>query len=169
VTAEQILFAKGAYLVSIVPYDRAAETRTAAMKAAKALVSRIRGAEFRTPPAFRSAPLSTSQKNLRFIHGPLALQSVLDEWSQWFEGIDRFDMYHTEVGDGGRRTEAASLKFRSKRDAERFLKQCAVPAEKDKNGWRIDAKRTFALREKGGQTMEILIGPQMDALRKSWR
>ncbi|MBE0643537.1 MAG: hypothetical protein IH600_05620 [Bacteroidetes bacterium] len=169
VTPEQILFAKGAYLVSIVPYDRAAETRTAAMQAAKALVSRIRGAEFRTPPAFRSAPLSTSQKNLRYIHGPLALQSVLDEWSQWFDGVERFEMYHTVVGDGGRRTEAATVKFRSKRDAERFLSQCGAPAGKGKDGWRVDAQRNFALRDKGGQSMDVLYGPQMESLRRSWK
>lgn len=169
VTPQQILFAKGAYLVSIVPYDRAAETRTAAMQAAKALVSRIRGAQFRIPPAYKGAPLSTSQKSLRYIHGPLALQSVLDEWTPWLDGIDRFEMYHAVAGDGARSTEAVTLKFRSRHDVERFLKQCGAPAEADKSGWRVDGKRDFAVREKGGQTIFILRGTQMETLRKTWR
>jgi hypothetical protein len=169
VTPEQILFAKGAYLISIVPYDRAAETRSAAMKAAKVLVGRIKGAEFRTPPTFRAAPLSTSQRSLRYVHGPLALQSVLNEWTAWLDGIDRFDMYHTVVGDGGRRTEAATISFKSKRDVERFLRQCSTPGDMEKDGWRVDAKRSLAIREKSGQMLYVLLGPQMTALRSTWK
>jgi hypothetical protein len=169
VTAEQILFAKGAFLVSIIPYDRATETRSAAMQAAKALIGRIKGPEFRIPPTFRAAPLSTSQGGLRYVRGPLAMQSVLNEWVGWFDDIDRFDMYHTIVGDGARGTEAATIKFRSRRDTERFLLQCAVPAEKGKDGWRVDAKRSLAVREKDGQLLYVLLGPQMNALRSSWR
>ncbi len=169
VTAEQILFAKGAYLVSIIPYDRAGETRKAAMKAAKALVGKIRGTQFRAPATFRAAPLSTSQRNLRYVHGPLAMQSVLNEWMPWFEHIDRFDMFHTVVGDGARKTEAATIKFRSKRDAERFLKQCSISGKKGKDGWRVDAKRSLAIRQKSPQQLYVLLGPQMKSLRSSWK
>ncbi len=169
VTPEQILFAKGAYLISIVPFDRAAESRNASMKAAKVLLARIKGAEFRVPAQFRSAPLSTSQKNLRFVRGPLALQSVLDEWMGWLDGIDRFDMYHTVVGDGGRSTEAAAITFRQRRDAERFLKQCAMTGAEGKGGWRSDEARALAVRERGGLTVHTLFGPQMPALRSTWR
>lgn len=169
VSPEQILFAKGAYLVSIVPYDRAAESRNAATTAARALLARIKGAEFRLPAPFRSAPLSSAQRDVRFVRGPLALQSVLDEWMPWLDGIDRYDMYHTVVGDGGRRTEAAVITFRQRREAERFLRQCAMAGTAGKGGWRSDDTRSLAVREKGGMTVHILRGSQMSALKSTWR
>lgn len=169
VTPEQILFAKGKYLVSIVPYDRSSETRDAAMKAARALAGRIREAEYRTPKPFGSAPFTTSQKTLRFLRGPLAVQSVLGDWLPCFDGIDRFDMLHVTVGDGGRRTEAAVITFRSKRDADRYLAQCGLAAAEVRNGWRIDAKRGLCARLQGDRRIHVLWGPQHADLRERWR
>jgi hypothetical protein len=169
VTPEQILFAKGKYLVSIVPYDRASETRNAAMQAARALVGRIREAEYRVPPTFRAAPFSTSQKSLRHLRGMLALQNVLSDWQPWLEKIDRFDMHHVVVGDGARRTEAAVIAFRSKRDADRFLSQAGMDKAAVKDGWRIDGGRKLALRMRGDRSAHVLWGQQYETLRTSWK
>lgn len=169
VTPEQILFAKGKFLVSIVPYDRASDTKNAAMAAAKKLIDRIREAEYKVPAAFRGAPFSTSQKTLRYIHGPLALQSVLSDWQPWLEKIDRYDMHHVTVGDGGRRTEAAVLAFNSKRDAERFLASSGLEKTAVKDGWRNDPARGLALRIKGDRTVHVLWGKQVEALRAAWK
>ena len=169
VTPEQILFAKGKYLVSIVPYDRSSETRNAAMKAARGLLARIREAEYRVPKPFDSAPFSTSKKSLRHIRGPLAMQSVLGDWLPWFDGIDRFDMFHVTIGDGGRRTEAAVIAFRSKRDADRFLSQCGITRTDAAKGWHIDGKRDLSARLQGDRRVQLLWGTQHGDLRNRWR
>ena len=169
VTPEQILFTKGKYLVSIVPYDRAAGTREAAMTAARALLARIREADYRAPRPFGDAPFSTSQQTLRYVHGPLALQSVLGDWQPFFDGIKRFEMHHVTVGDGGRLTEAAVITFRSRRDAERFLAQCVLAKAAVKNGWRVDPKREIALRLDGDRRLQVLWGPQQEDLAARWR
>ena len=169
VTPEQILFAKGKYLVSIVPYDRSSETRDAAMKAARALLGRIREAEYRVPKPFRDAPFSTSKSTLRFLRGPLAMQSVLGEWLPWFDGIERFEMHHVTVGDGGRRTEAAVIAFRSKRDADRFLSRIGLADATPRKGWRIDEKRKLAVRMHGDRRAHVLWGTQHADLGARWR
>ncbi|MBR9975352.1 MAG: hypothetical protein KFF77_07205 [Bacteroidetes bacterium] len=169
VTPEQILFTKGKYLVSIVPYDRSADTRNAAMKAARALVGRIRQADYRVPKPFRDAPFSTDQKSLRYLRGPLAMQNVLGDWLPWFNGIQRFDMYHVTVGDGGRRTEAAVIAFRSKRDADRFLSQSGLGDVTAQKGWRIDGKRDLSVRRQGDRRVHVLWGTQHTDLRSRWR
>lgn len=169
VAPEQILFAKGKYLVSIVPYDRAAETRSAATTAAKALLARIREADYRVPAPFSAAPFSTANKTLRFIQGPLAVQGVLGEWAPWLDRIERFDLHHVTVGDGARATEAAVLSFRTKRDAERFLSQSGMANAAVKDGWRIDRTRGIAMRTAGAHGVHVLWGQQMDQLRGQWR
>lgn len=169
VTPEQILFAKGKYLVSVVPYDRSSETRDAAMKAARALAGRIREAEYRVPKPFGDAPFSTSTKTLRFIRGPLAMQSVLGDWLPWFDGIDRFEMSHVTIGDGGRRTEAAVVAFRSKRDADRFLAQTGLSGSAPVNKWNVNAKKDLSARRQGDRRIDVLRGPQHAELQERWR
>lgn len=168
VTPEQILFVKGNFLVSIVPYDRAQVTRNTAMQAAKILSGRISGTDFRIPSHFRNTPMADTHQKLRFIQGPLALQNVLGDWVSRLDGISRYDMYHTVVGTGTQETEAAVITFRSGRDMNSFLKRIGATLAPDDKTWR-KAGKGITVKEKGRQTVYVLIGARAGALADTWK
>lgn len=168
VTPEQILFVKGNFLVSIVPYDRAQVTRNTAMQAAKILSARISGADFRSPSHFRNTPMADAHQKLRFVQGPLALQNVLGDWVSRLDGISRYDMYHTVVGTGAQETEAAVITFRSGRDKDRFLKRIGATLAPDDRNWR-KAEKGIAVKGKGRQTVYVLIGARAETLSAQWK
>lgn len=164
VRPEQILFARDRYLVSVVPYDRHRETRDAAMRVAKALLARAGKKEFRPNELFRTGPLSPGLQNLKYLHGPLALQSALPSWNDRFAGIERFAMEYSRFGKGKMETEAAIIRFRSRRDAERFLRQSGVSGAAKAKGWAVAGDGTSAM-VKGGKTVYFLAGGQGEKLR----
>ena len=163
--SEQILFARDRYLVSVVPYDRSNTTRDAATAAATALLLRIGKKEHRPNELFRSGPLSPGFDGLRYFHGPLALQSALDDWSDRLAGIDRFDLEHSRFGKGSQQTEAAVIRFRSRRDCEKFLSQSRLSEAKGKKGWYVDNGTGRSVMIKGGKTVYYLAGGQAKKLR----
>jgi hypothetical protein len=162
---EQVLFARDRYLVSVVPYDRSKTSRDAASDAALALLGRIGQKEHRPNELFRSGPLSPGFNALLYLHGPLALQSALDDWSDRLAGIDRFDLEHTRFGKGSQKTEAAVIRFRSHRDCETFLSRCGMSDAKGKKGWVVDDRTGVSLMIKGGKTVYYLAGGQAKKLR----
>jgi len=164
VRPEQILFARGKYLVSVVPYDRHRDTRDAAMRAAKALLARAGKTDFRPNELFRTGPLSPGLQTMKYLHGPLALQSALASWDDRFAGIERFAMEYSRFGKGKKETEAAIIRFRSRRDAERFLRQSGVPGALKAKGWFVGGDGTSAL-VKGGKTVYFLAGGRAKNLR----
>ncbi|MDT8324410.1 MAG: DUF6599 family protein [Bacteroidota bacterium] len=164
VRPEQVLFAHDRYLVSVVAYDRSRETRDAVTHVAKALLKRAGKKEYQPNELFRSGPLSPGLQSLRFLRGPLALQSALPEWSDRFKGIERFEMEYSRFGDGAAETEAAIIRFRSRRDAERFLLQSNMPAAMKAKGWFV-AKDGASAMVKDGKTVYYLAGGRAEKLR----
>ena len=162
---EQILFARDRYLVSVVPYDRKESTRAAAQDAAYALLQRIGKKDHRPNELFRTGPLSPGRSRTMYLHGPLALQSGLDGWTEPMSGIERFDMEYTVFGTKKNRTEAAIIRFRSRRDSEQFLKAKGVQDALSTRGWLYDEKRSLAVMVKGEKTVYVLEGGQAGKLR----
>lgn len=163
VRPEQILFARDKYLVSVVPYDRSKESRDAAMRVATALLTRAGKKDYRPNELFRSGPLSPGLPTLRFFRGPLALQSALPDWNDRMAGIERFEMEYSRFGNGGG-TEAAIIRFRAQRDAERFLRNCGMPGAMKSRGWFVADDGSSSL-VKGGKTVYYLSGGQAKKLR----
>lgn len=161
---EQILFARGAYLVSVVPYDRASTTRAAAEKAAAALLKRIGGRDFNPSELFRSGPLSPGRKTLQFLHGPLALQNALPSWGDMLDGLRRFDLYHTTFGSGSRKTEAAVIETNTKRNMDRVLVRMGA-ADAGKK-WSKASKRGGLVKRKNAKTAWYLKGGQAEDLSR---
>ncbi len=161
---EQILFARGPYLVSVVPYDRAKTTRDAAEKAAAALLKRIGGRDFRPSELFRSGPLSPGRNALQFLHGPLALQNALPSWDDLLDGIQRFDLYHSAFGTGSRKTEAAIIETKTKRDMDRILGRLgAADAGRE---WSKASKHGGLVKRKNAKTAWYLKGGQAEDLSR---
>ncbi len=165
VTAEQILVARDKYLISVVPYDRSAATREAAKRAAAALVKRIGKKDFRIPELFRSGPFKPGRSELRFFHGPLALQSALADWEDHLGGVKRFDLYHAEFGKGKNSTVAATVKFKSRRDCEIFLTALGLKHALKTKGWVVAEKTQHSVNVKAGNTVYYLKGGQAKKLR----
>ncbi|MCB2205178.1 hypothetical protein KQI65_10545 [bacterium] len=166
VRPEQILFARGKYLISVIPYDRSKETRQAALKAAKALLKRAGGKDYRPNELFRSGPFSPGLEKLLYLHGPLALQSALPAWSEFLEGIERFDMEYARFGKTGRETTAAVMTFRSHRDMEQFLRQSGLQAATEASEWYVDRKSGRSVIVKGEKTLYYVSGHGAAGIRK---
>lgn len=161
---EQVLFARDRYLVSVVPYDRAGETRTAAKDAAMALLKRIGAADFRPSELFRSGPLSPGKSALQYLHGPLALQNALPDWSDRLEGIERFDFYHTVIASGSANTEAGIIETRSKRDMDLLLERLGAP-EAGSREW-AEGKAGSLIKRKNAKRAWYLKGSQARKLSR---
>lgn len=160
----QVLFTRGPYLVSVVPYDRSQETRATAQKAAAALLKRIGGKDYNPSELFRSGPLSPGREALKFLHGPLALQNALPSWSDLLDGLRRFDLYHTEFGSGSRKTEAAIIETKTKRDMDRILERMGA-ADAGK-AWSKASKRGGLIKRKNAKTAWYLKGGQAEDLSR---
>lgn len=165
VTPEQILVARDKYLISVVPYDRSNDTRKAASQATAALVTRIGKKDFRIPELFRSGPFKPGRAALRYFKGPLALQSALADWEKHLDGIKRYDFYHTSFGKGKSTTVAATLRFKSRRDCEKFLGTIGLKHALKEKGWVVDKKTGHSVIIKSGKTVYYLKGGQAEKLR----
>jgi hypothetical protein len=165
VKPEQILLARDKFLVSVVPYDRSTESRAAAKKAAAALLKRIGKKDFRVPELFNSGPFSAGRMSLRYLHGPLALQSGLADWESALEGIQRFDLYYTSFGKGKSATEAMIVTFKSRRDCESFLKHMDMAEALKNKGWFVREKAQCSVLSKPRNTLYYLKGGQAEKLR----
>jgi|GEM_PF-1291049 len=166
VTNDQVLFARDKYFVNITMYDRSNETRAAARKAAEVLAKRIRGTNAELPPAFASGPLASKDSPQYFIQGPLALQSIVGNWSDHVEGIRRFDLFLTRIGKGNTATDAGLYRFRSRRDLDVFLGNVGLKNAPRKNGWLVNKAGSRAAKSiderqlwylEGGKQIERLM------------
>jgi len=146
VTPNQILYARGTFLVNITLYDKNDDTRESARKIASTLLKRIAGKEFALPPQLSAGPMAKYKSDLRLLQGPLAVQGSLSEWIEYLEGIQRFDIYHANTGKGKQATSVGFLRFRSPRDLERFIANTGISGKPLTGKWSQSQDKTLALK-----------------------
>ncbi|MCZ7556972.1 MAG: hypothetical protein M5R41_11290 [Bacteroidia bacterium] len=158
VTSNQILFTRGSVLVNITIYDKSEESRSAARKAAVALLKRIEGKDFMPPEVFTTGALSRQKNELRLMQGPLAIQGSLADWSGLLEGIARCDVFHTRSGAGKSATDVGMLRFRSPRDVDTFIAAAGFRKEDVRKKWNVNAGKKRALKLSDATTVWFLEG-----------
>lgn len=163
-TDNQLLFVRGKHMVNITLYDSRDETRNAARSVATLLHKRIGGMAFRLPKEVENGALAKHKDELRFVQGPLALASAVSDWSDLFDGIARFDLYHWRVGKGASASEVGLVTFKSQRDLDTFLKAAGIAAPKAaKSGkpsasWLMNAAANRAVRHIDGLRLWFVDG-----------
>ncbi|MDH7514294.1 MAG: hypothetical protein QHI48_00260 [Bacteroidota bacterium] len=90
----QVLFAKGEWFVTaalsgtVLPNDS-----TVLHDAIRALLKRIPGKEMDPPPMFQKSALRPYEARLRFVCGPVGLQTAAPEWGEVFANFKNFTLY----------------------------------------------------------------------------
>ena len=113
-TPYQLQFVKAQYYISIINETGNSEDREIGFKLARIISAKIEGNDFEMPEVFRKKEFEGMHGQAKFMKGKLGLENGFPAWSEYFENIEKFQVYKFVVKKNDSRIHIAEIVLEDK-------------------------------------------------------